>query len=96
MQEMNVQNSEKINSIEKFSQELEKGDLAISQLIDWGYILYGQTKTGKTATAHFVSGYPLRGFRKDGQDMVDLVTANNKKAEIGNQRNSKTAIPNFI
>lgn len=46
------------------------------------------TRIGKTATAHLLAGNPLKGFKKDGHEMVVTTTDRNNKAKIGNSSNS--------
>lgn len=57
-------------------------------LILYGFVLYGMTRIGKTATAHLLAGNPLKGIKKDGKEMVDTTTSKNFKAKIGNTANS--------
>jgi hypothetical protein len=38
----------------------------LSKIIDNGFILYGQTRAGKTATGHILSGNPLKGAKIAG------------------------------
>jgi len=54
----------------------------------YGWILYGQTRTGKTATGHFLSGNPLRVIKVGGEFMLETTTCRNKGAKIGNSMNS--------
>lgn len=56
--------------IQDFCRDLEKGDFGLSKLIKYGYILYGQTRSGKTATAHLLSGNALKGIKIGGDDKV--------------------------
>jgi len=70
------------------------GDLATASLIIYGFVLYGMTRIGKTATAHLLSGNPLRGIKKGGQDMVITSTSKNSRAKIGPTMNSETVVPN--
>ena len=67
---------------------MEIGDFATSALILYGFVLYGMTRIGKTATSHLLAGNPLKGIKKDGQDMVNITTKRNFKAKIGNTSNS--------
>jgi len=71
-----------------FISYLEIGDFATSALILYGFVLYGMTRIGKTATAHLLAGNPLKGIKKDGHEMVDTTTNRNNKAKIGNSSNS--------
>jgi hypothetical protein len=80
--------------IQKFTIDLENGDLATTALILYGFVLYGMTRIGKTATAHLLSGNPLKGFKKGGQEMVDVTTSKNSNSKIGNTMNSETLVPN--
>lgn len=68
--------------------DLEIGDLATRFLISYGFVLYGMTRVGKTATSHLLAGNPLKGFWKNGSDMVDVTISKNSKAKIGNTMNS--------
>lgn len=70
--------------IQDFCRDLEKGDFGLSKLIKFGYILYGQTRTGKTATAHLLSGNALKGVKIGGDEKVETVTSKNRNAKIGN------------
>jgi len=54
----------------------------------YGWILYGQTRTGKTATGHFLCGNPLRVVKIGGEDMLENTTSRNIDAKIGNSMNS--------
>lgn len=98
LQAMNIQEEirrlKNIKAIEELTSNFEKGDLTISKLIQFGFILYGPTRAGKTSMGHLLSGNPLRGIRINGEDMVETSTSRNKKARIGNSMNSETMIPN--
>lgn len=43
---------------------LEKGDLGLSEIIAYGYVVYGQTRTGKIATCLWLSGNTLKGQKR--------------------------------
>jgi hypothetical protein len=38
------------------------------------------TRIGKTASAHLLAGNPLKGFKKGGQEMVDVTTSKNSSS----------------
>ncbi len=49
-----------LKRIQQFTNMLEKGDLQLADVIDYGIGFYGSTKTGKTTSCHMLSGNPLR------------------------------------
>ena len=59
----NFKKSRHYPQIMEFTSNLEKGDFGLARLIKYGYILYGQTRDGKTATGHILSGNPLKGVK---------------------------------
>ena len=76
------------HQIEAFISSLQKGDISLSNIIQYAIVLYGQTKTGKTASSHQIVGNPLKGVKKDGEIMVEPTTDRNRKARIGNEMTS--------
>lgn len=73
----------KKRKILEFFSSLELGDLGLSRLIKFGFILYGMTRIGKTATSHLLSGNALKGQKGKGNDILDVATTKFKKAKIG-------------
>lgn len=49
-----------------FCQYIEKCELDFQSLIKFGYVLYGQTKSGNTSIAHLLSGNKLKGVKIGG------------------------------
>lgn len=66
-----------INQIKKFQKNLEKADLLISHIKKYGIVLYGETKAGKTSTAHLLSGNILSGVKIDGEYFLTNPGTNN-------------------
>ena len=64
------------------------GDLILDNIIDFAYVLYGQSKTGKTATSHLIAGSVLIGKKIHGSMMVEPMTSKHKEAKVGNSGNS--------
>jgi hypothetical protein len=60
----------------------------LSKLILYGFIIYGDTRAGKTALAHVLSKNSIRGVKINGEIMAIPTTAKNKNAKIGNTMNS--------
>jgi hypothetical protein len=68
--------------------------LGLSEVVENGYILYGDTRAGKTTLGHLLSGGSLRGVKMNGEFMVQATTSKNKNAVIGNTMRSETLVPN--
>ncbi len=60
----------------------------MKDLIEYGIVLYGQTRDGKTTSAQLICGNPVKGIKFNGKEMVITVTTRNSKAKIGNTTNS--------
>lgn len=56
----------------------------MNKIIKNGYLLYGQTRSGKTAASHLLSGNALKGVKIGGEEKVENTTSKNKNAKIGN------------
>ena len=61
--DMKTSYQEKINSlqyleqIEELNRNLERADLSLSKVIEHGFFIHGDTKSGKTALAYLLSGH---------------------------------------
>jgi len=42
----------------------------LSKIIRKGYLVYGQTRSGKTAASHLLSGNALKGVKIGGDEKV--------------------------
>ena len=80
--------------IEEFNTNLEKGDLGLSEVVENAYILYGDTRAGKTTLGHLLNGGSLHGIKLNGEFMAQATTSKNRNAKIGNTMRSETLVPN--
>lgn len=82
--------------IHDFERDLEKSDFYLSAIIEYGFILYGQSRGGKTSSGHLLSGNALKAVKIAGDDKVVPATSKFREAEIGTTMNSATTVPNFF
>jgi len=69
-----------LKDIKEFTSFLEKGDLTMDKVIRYAWVLYGQTRAGKTSAGHGLSGSPLKGIRIGGEFMVQPTTKRHSKS----------------
>lgn len=77
---------------------ISSGNVELHNPIEYGILLLGNTKAGKTTSAQFLTNQILVGYKAD-QDRVfyKIQESQYKKAEIGeHERISKTQIPNLF
>ena len=76
---------------------IECGDLALDRSYEYGILLMGKTKAGKTTSAHYLTHQLLIGDQKDGGKpfyRVQNCRSDLKSAKIGQTQDSETQIPN--
>jgi Cdc6-like AAA superfamily ATPase len=79
---------------------IECGVLELDNVIDYGILVLGKTKAGKTTSSHYLTHQVLEGGpNEDGYLSYNLKEAdrNCKGAKIGDSENrSETQIPNLF
>lgn len=75
---------------------LECGDIALSIFKPKAIFLLGMTKRGKTTSGHMLCNQPLRKIQKDGKSIIEPVSNHFLTAEIGQNHDSCTQIPNYF
>lgn len=87
-------------SPEETLQIMECGNIDLNFLVEYGILLLGNTKVGKTTTAHYLTHQVLEGGHNDQKSVVYLLKGGDKKyesAKIGQlESQSETQIPNFF
>jgi Cdc6-like AAA superfamily ATPase len=60
---------------------MEYGLLDLNKVFDYGILLFGKTKAGKTTTSHYLTNQVLEGAKNDQGYITYQLKASDKKVE---------------